>query len=163
MPALRPEQQRQIMLNGKNVLNSIGIQPKSFTPPGGLQDFATLKTMSEVGFQTNIDWWVKLPESSGIIVIEVMRFCDLQRGAELGLNCVLKEVNQILEEARRVGSERGYVCLAFHVQDFMDSQGEIDTDKMIRYFDVVRAIQNSGDYLFMTPEEFGSWKKNRTI
>ena len=34
--------QEDIILKGKNELNEIGIEPKSFTPPGGAQDSVTL-------------------------------------------------------------------------------------------------------------------------
>ena len=100
MPSLGFAGQQKIVQAGKDELAGIGIAPRSFTPPGGAQDEVTMKVLMSMGFETNINWWAKVENAHGVTLIDTLRLCNMDIGAQSGADCVFKTPEKMLSEAR---------------------------------------------------------------
>ena len=149
-------EQRTVVEKGLSELNSLGIRPESFTPPGGSQNTVTLDVLGDLGFHSDIVAYhtLNLISTPRIVALQesACGLCD-KWGTE-GSQCNLKPTGTLMGDIDSAISAYGYAVVAFHMQDFSTASGSLDTAKLNQYGRMLRDLKNSGKYRFMTPEEY---------
>ena len=154
LDALSYDKQKTIVEKGLAELNSIVIQPKSFTPAFGNQNTDTLDVLAGLGFHTDLDCWVGLSSTANIVVLKQCECLLCDQWGVSGPQCNLKSRNTLMSDVDNAINNSGYAVVAFHMQDFSTADGNLDYTKLDQYRQILKDLKNSGKYVFMTPDEY---------
>lgn len=154
MNLLSYEKQKEIISNGLNEFAKLGIIPTSFTPPGWAQNQTTIKILGEFNFKTILDWWTGSTSTDDILVVK-QSWVELCNGYDqIGADCKFKSPTVLINEMDAEIAKTGYTVVVFHIQDFVNTSGTKDLNKISQYETILNQLKTSWKYDFMTVEEY---------
>lgn len=146
-------QQEATILNGKSILESLGIEPDSFTPPYGSADNNTIQILEDNGYKNLLlySWDPALRSSldlnTNLMVLNSWTYL-LDGSASSPTHGQVKSPSQLMKDID--ASPNNVVCVLYHIQDFAPgSANSID-----QLGTTLEALKSSGKYQFMTADEF---------
>lgn len=144
--------QYTLVKRGKDLLNSVGISPRSFIPPYGSADLNTVNVLIALGFNTLYTPIIISPDSSDNLLImqDELLLCS---GGNEGPNCVYKDYNSIKSEIDQKIQTDGVALVLYHMQDFDDGGGDFDTYKASQIVGYANHLKQDG-YTLMTVEQY---------
>jgi peptidoglycan/xylan/chitin deacetylase (PgdA/CDA1 family) len=145
---------------GKDLLDNIGVSPKSFIPPFGSADENTRRVVRDLGFNTfysplnNV--FSPLGEKPLIIAPSIL----LCVNDGVGKTSVFKDYDTLQSEIKTLIEQKGVAGVLYHMQDFQGkdtSEDIVNVDKGNQIVDYANHLKQDG-YRLLTVDQYYQYK-----
>ncbi len=149
------DNQYNILKKGKDLMNGIGVYPKSFIPPYGLADLNTVCVVRDLGFHTLYNPCQMNPTNDETLVI-IQDQIFLCENEGVGPDAVFKDYSTLKSEINQKIDEYGVALVLDHMQDFnagTEDNPVFDTAKADQIIAYAKQLKADG-YTLMTVEDY---------
>lgn len=147
--------QYNYLKQGTDLFHSWGIFPKSFVPANSEADETTISVLRGLGFHTfydNGDFNIAPNTNPFVIINQLM----LTRNNEEGSASEFKDYSQLKSEIdAKIATQNGFVLVLYHMQDFDNGHGTMNTAKLNQLITYTSNLKNEG-YKLATVNQY--WK-----